>query len=69
MICFWLVSVFSGDDAFGLRPYMMKPYGSRGLDDEQRIFNYRLSMARRVVENAFGIMANHFQVLMSTMQH
>lgn len=60
---------FIGDDAFALRSYMMKPYGHRGLTEEERIFNYRLSRARRVVENAFGIMANRFQVLLSTMQH
>ena len=34
---------FVGDDAFGLRPNMMKPYSQRGLQDEERIFNYRLS--------------------------
>ena len=48
---------------------MQKPYGHRGLSNDERIFNYRLSRARRVVENAFGILANRFQVLMSTMQH
>ena len=39
---------------------MMKPYPHRGLSNEKRIFNYR---ARRVVENAFGILANRFKVL------
>ena len=34
---------FVGDDAFGLRPTMMKPYSQRGLQNEKRIFNYRLS--------------------------
>ena len=63
------ISVPPGDDAFGLRTYMQKPYSQRGLTHDERRFNYRLSRARRVVENAFGILANRFQVLMSTMQH
>ena len=58
-----------GDDAFSLRTYLMKSYSSKRLTHEERIFNYRLSRARRVVENAFGILANRFQVLLSTMQH
>lgn len=58
-----------GDDAFSLRTYLMKPYTNRNLTHEERIFNYRLSRARRVVENAFGILANRFQILLTTMQH
>ncbi|XP_064077660.1 putative nuclease HARBI1 [Macrobrachium nipponense] len=58
-----------GNDAFSLRTYLMKPYSTRNLTHEERIFNYRLSRARWVMENAFGILTNRFQILLTTMQH
>ena len=47
-----------GDDAFALNNFLMKPYPSATLTDPQRQFNYRISRARRVVECAFGVLAN-----------
>lgn len=57
-----------GDDAFPLRTWMIKPYNSRGLTHEKRVFNYRFSRRRRVVENAFGITAHRWRCLLNTIQ-
>ena len=36
------------DDAFPLKEYIQKPYSQVGLTPDKRIFNYRLSRARRM---------------------
>ena len=47
---------------------MQKPYSNREQTDEEGIYNYRLSRARRVVENSFGILAHRWRCLLSTLQ-
>lgn len=58
--------VFIADDAFPLKPWLMKPFPHQSQSISQHIFSYRLSRARRVVENTLGIMANKFKVLQTT---
>ncbi|XP_060855417.1 uncharacterized protein LOC132933104 [Metopolophium dirhodum] len=59
--------VIIGDEAFGLHRNLLRPYPGRRLTFKRKIFNYRLSRARRYVECAFGILANKWRVLNSAM--
>ena len=49
--------VIVADDAFPLKDYIMNHIVSKA-SLQKKVFNYRLSCAQRVVENAFGILAN-----------
>ncbi|XP_068735594.1 uncharacterized protein [Montipora capricornis] len=60
--------VLVGDDAFALKPYLMKPFPQQGLTTQKRVYNYRHSRARRISENLFGILANRWCVFKSIMQ-
>lgn len=56
--------VILADEAFALTNNVMKPYsGVHKIGSKERVFNYRLSRARRTVENAFGISSAVFRVL------
>jgi len=54
--------VLVGYDAFPLKTYLMKPYSKINLTKEERVYNYRTSRARRIVENGFGILASRFRI-------
>ncbi|XP_066450806.1 uncharacterized protein [Eleutherodactylus coqui] len=60
--------VFVADEAFGLSNYVMRPFARRNIDTRRQAFNYRLTRAQRYVECAFGILANRWRVLLSTIQ-
>ncbi|XP_073483078.1 uncharacterized protein [Aquarana catesbeiana] len=59
-----LPSVFTADEAFALGEHLMRPFPQRFLTHEKRVFNYRLARARRVVENAFGILDSRFRLFL-----
>lgn len=62
LTCLWPI------DAFPLKTNLMKPYpGTQAANSAKRIYNYRLSRARRCVENAFGVMCARWRVLRNRM--
>nr|XP_022911217.1 protein ANTAGONIST OF LIKE HETEROCHROMATIN PROTEIN 1-like isoform X2 [Onthophagus taurus] len=62
--------VIVGDEAFPLKSYLLRPYSKHYLTNNEpnKIFNYRLSRARRVVENAFGILAARWRVFQKPLE-
>lgn len=59
-----LPHVIVGDEAFPLMTNVMRPFpgAQTGQDEGNKIYNYRHSRARRVSENAFGIMSKKFRI-------
>lgn len=53
---------FVADEGFPLRANIMRPFNQRNLTNIRRIFNYRLSRGRKIVECAFGMLVSKFRV-------
>uniref|UniRef100_A0A1E1WI72 DDE Tnp4 domain-containing protein n=1 Tax=Pectinophora gossypiella TaxID=13191 RepID=A0A1E1WI72_PECGO len=58
--------VIVADEAFGIYRNLMRPYPGRCLPTDKKIFNYRLSRARRYVECVFGQITSKFRIFHNT---
>lgn len=56
---------FVGDEAFPLEKYLMRPFPGRNATNTSRVFNYRLSRARKSVECTFGMLTEKFMLFES----
>lgn len=54
--------VLVGDEAFALHSHLMRPFGGKMLSVQKRVYNYRLTRARRFVECTFGILSNKWRI-------
>lgn len=52
--------VLTGNVAFALTTYLLKPYPSKNLTVEQRITDHKISRGRRKSENILGILGNRW---------
>lgn len=54
--------VILADEAFGVSQTILRPYARSNLNYKKKIFNYRLSRARRYIESTFGILSNKWRI-------
>lgn len=59
---------FIGDEAFPLPANLQRPFSGKGLPEISRLYNYRLSSARRVLENACVILSARWTFLRAPIQ-
>lgn len=55
--------VIVGDEGFPLKRFLLRPFPrDKRLTTEKQLYNYRICRCRRVIENAFGILAQRWRV-------
>ena len=53
-----------GDEIFPLKDWLMRPFPGAGATEEEKIYNYHHSRARRCIENAFGILSQRWRIFL-----
>ena len=56
---------FVCDNAFPLQKNLMRPFPERNVTNIKRVYNYRISRARKTIECTFGMMVQKFPILLA----
>ncbi|XP_055910749.1 uncharacterized protein LOC129945114 [Eupeodes corollae] len=57
-----------GDEAYPLKNYLLRPYPRRNLNAQTENFNKKLSIARKCIECAFGILSKKWRFLQKNIE-
>ena len=62
-----------GADIFPLKKWLIKPNPGKNMTEDQKIYSYRQSLCRRVIENAFSILSARWRIfdrpIRATVEH